>query len=284
MAILTIARAYGSGGKEIGKKIAGLLNYAYIDRKQILDDMKRVGTNWEEMAKYFDENQPTVIERYEWSYRGFVALNQSHILNYALNNRIVIMGRGGNFLLKGIPHALRIRTTAPIKKRVENVMKWQEIGNSENARWLIDKVDSEIAGAVYLIYGSAWDDPEQYDFVFDTSLQSYDEITSIIKDALEKKDKLYTEKTKNILQLKALAAKIKAEIAINPDLSSVSTLEVRLKEEALIEYGLFVGGIFHNMADKKLIEEIVKGLSGDVPIEFGFQYRSYPRIGDIQYK
>jgi cytidylate kinase len=283
MAILTIAREYGSGGKEIGKNVSGLLNYTYIDRKQILEDMKRVGTNWEEMAKYFDENQPTVVERYEWSYRGFVSLNQSHILHYALKNNIVIMGRGGNFLLKGVPHALRIRTVAPIEKRIENVMKWEDMGNSENARWLIDKVDSEMAGAVYLIYGSNWDDPEQYDFVFDTSLQTYDEIMDIVKDELEKRDKLCTEKAIDILKLKALAATIKMEIAINPDLS-VSTLEVGLKEEGLVGYGLHVGGVFHNMDDKKQIEEIVRGLSGDVPIELDFQYRMYPRIGDIQYK
>jgi cytidylate kinase len=283
MAILTIARQYGSGGKEIGQNVANLLNYAYIDRKQILEDMRKVGANWEEMAKYLDENQPTVIERFEWSYRGFVALNQSHILNYAMHDRIVIMGRGGNFLLKGIPHALRIRTIAPIEKRIENVMKWQDIGNSENARWLIEKVDSEIAGAVYLIYGSSWDDPEQYDFVFDTSIQTYDEITEIIKNELKKRDELCTEKAKNILKLKALASQIKAELAINPDLS-VPTLEVRFKEEGLVEYGLFVGGIFHNVDDKEKIEEIVKRLSGDIPVELDFHYRMYPRLGDLEYK
>jgi len=283
MPILTIAREYGSGGKEIGKNVAGLLNYAYIDRKQILEDMKKVGADWEELTKYLDENQPTAIERYEWSYRGFVALNQSHILHYALHNRVVIMGRGGNFLLKGIPHALRIRTIAPIEKRIENVMRWQEINNSEDARFLIEKADKEMAGAVYLIYGSAWDDPEQYDFVFDTSTQTYDEIMDIIKNELEKRDKLCTEKAIDTLKLKALAAKIRAEIAINPDLS-VSTLEVEFKEEGLVEYGLVARGVVHNMDDKKKIEEIVKKLSGDIPVEIGFQYRMYPRIGDIQYK
>ncbi|MCX5813828.1 MAG: cytidylate kinase-like family protein [Proteobacteria bacterium] len=283
MAILTIAREYGSGGKEIGKSIAGLLDYGYVDRKLILEDMKKVGASWEELTKYLDENQPTVIERYEWSYRGFVALNQSHILNYALHDRVVIMGRGGNFLLNGMPHALRIRTTAPIKKRIENVMRWQEINNSEDARFLIEKADKEMAGAVYLIYGSAWDDPEQYDFVFDTSTKTYDEIINIVKEELEKRDKVYTEKTGKVLQLKALAAKIRAEIAINSDLS-VSTLEVGFKEEGLVEYGLVAGGVVHNIDDKKNIEEIVKKLSGDVPVEFGFQYRMHPRLGDIQYK
>ena len=64
----------------------------------------------------------------------------------------------------------------------------------------------------------------------------------------------------------------------------MSTLEVILKEEGLVEYGLIAGGIVHNMDDKKRIEEMVNKLSGDVPVEFGFQYRAYPRIGDIQYK
>jgi len=283
MAILTIAREYGSGGKEIGRRIARLLNYVYVDRKLILEGMKKVSASWEEAAKYLDENQPTVVERYEWSYRGFVALNQSHILDYALHDRVVIMGRGGNFLLNGIPHALRIRTIAPIEKRIENVMKWEEIGNSENALFLIEKADKEMAGAVYLIYGSAWDDPEQYDFVFDTSTQTYDEIVDIVKEELEKRDKLYTEKAGKVLQLKALAAKIRAEIAINPDLS-VSTIEVGLKEEGLVKYGLIAEGVVHNLDDKKKIEEIVRKLSGDVPVELEFQYRMRPRLGDIQYK
>lgn len=283
MAILTIARQYGSGGKEVGRKVAALLDYAYFDRAQIFQEMKKAGIDWEKRAEYYDENQPNVWERYKWSYRGFVALNQSHILHYALRNRVVIMGRGGNFLLRDVPYALRIRLTAPIEKRVENVMKWNDINNTENARLLIEKVDREMAGAVYSIYGSTWDDPENYDFVFDAGRQTQDEIVDILKAELEKKDKLYTDKARAVLELKALAAKIKAAIAINPDLF-VSTLDVQLKEEGLVEYGLVVTGAIYNQTDKGKIEEAVKGLSGDVPVEFVFHKRMYPRFGELQFK
>ena len=34
MAILTIARKYGSGGREIGHAISEQLNYEYVDRKK----------------------------------------------------------------------------------------------------------------------------------------------------------------------------------------------------------------------------------------------------------
>ena len=282
MAILTIARRYGSGGREIGQAIAEQLNYEYVDRKKILDDMREEGKKWEELAKHFDENYPNIWERYDWSFRGFAALNQSYFLNYALKDNTVIMGRGGNFLLKGIPYALRVRIIAPIEKRIEKVMEREGV-NSENARLLIEKADREMAGAIYLIYGKDWDNPGEYEMVFNTGVQTADEIITSIKDALFKKEKYNTENARRILQLRTLAAKIKAAIATNPQFC-ISVLDVDPNEEGLIEKGLVLRGITYNQKDIKMIEEIAKKLSGDVPIECGLQYRWYPRLGPWQFK
>ena len=282
MAILTIARKYGSGGREIGKAIAEQLNYDYIDRGRILDDMRTEGKQWEERAKYFDENYPNLWERYDWSFRGFVALNQSYFLNYALRDKAVIMGRGGNFLLKGIPFVLRVRVIAPIEKRIEKVMEKEGV-NSENAKWLIEKADHEIARAIYLIYGRDWDNPAEYEMVFNTGIQSTDEIIATIKNALLEKEKFNTEKGRMILRLRALALKIKAEISTNPRYS-ISVLDVDPKEEGMIEKGIIIRGIVHNQDDIKEIEESAKRLAGDIPIECELQYRWYSRLGPWKFK
>jgi len=282
MAILTLARKYGSGGREIGQAIAEQLKYDYIDRRRILDDMRAEGRQWEERAKYFDENYPNVWERYDWAYRGFVALNQRYFLNYALKDKAVIMGRGGNFLLKGIPFALRVRVIAPIEKRIEKVMEREGV-NSENARWLIEKADHEMAGAIYLIYGRDWDSPAEYDMVFDTAVQPFGEIITSIKEALLEKERLNTEKARRILQLRALAAKIKAEISTNPRFC-LSVLDVDPKEEGMIEKGLVLRGIIHNQEYIKQIEELAKKLAGGIPIECALQYRWYSRLGPWQFK
>ena len=282
MAILTIARKYGSGGREIGQAIAHQVNYDYIDRGRILNDMRAEGKQWEEQAKHFDENYPDLWERYDWSFRGFVALNQSYFLSYASKDKTVIMGRGGNFLLKGIPFVLRVRIIAPIEKRMEKVMEREGV-NNENARWLIEKADHEMAGAIYLIYGRDWDNPAEYEMVFDTGIQTPDEIITTIKNGLLEKEKFNTEKASKILQLRALAAKIKAEITTDPRYS-ISVLDVDPKEEGLIEKGLILRGTIHNQKDIKLIEEIAKKLAGDVPIECELQYRWYSRVGPWQYK
>jgi len=282
MAILTISRKYGSGGREIGRAVADQLNYEYVDRKKILDDMKGAGKQWEDRAKYFDENYPSIWERYEWSYRGFVALNQSYFLDYALKDKVVIIGRGGNFLLKGVPHTLRIRVIAPMEKRIEKVMEREGV-NSQNARWWIEKADHEMAGAIYLIYGRNWDDESEYDMIFDTTLQTGDEIVASVKNALLEKEKYNTGKARRILQLRALAAKIKAKITTNPRFC-ISVLDVEPKEEGLVEKGLLLRGIVYNQTDIKQIEEIAKEIAGDVAVECGLQFRWFPRLGPWQFK
>jgi len=282
MAILTVARKFASGGREIGQEIARQLSYEYVDRGRILEDMRTEGKQWEEKAKYFDENYPDVWERHDWSFRGFVALNQYYFLNYALKDNVVIMGRGGNFLLKDVPHALRVRVIAPIEKRIERVMQREGV-NSENARWLIEKADREMAGAIYLIYGRNWDDPAEYDRVFDTGAQTFEEVIGKIKESLLEKEKKYTEGARRTLWLRVLAAKVKAAITTNPNFS-ISVLDVEPKEEGMTEQGLVVRGVVHNQKDIPEIEETAKKLAGDVTVECSLHYRWYSRLGPRQFK
>ncbi len=282
MGILTVSRQYGSGGREIGRAVAEVMHYEYVDRQRIIDDMREEGPLWKDTAEYFDENYPDIWERSDWAYRGFVALNQSHFLDYAVKGDTVIMGRGGNFLLKQFPFVLRIRTVAPMEKRIERIMAREGI-NTENARYLIEKADSEMAKAVYLIYGRNWDDPKEYDMVFDTSKQSQDEIVSALKDAIIEKDKKKTPEGLQALELRALAEKIKATVLSDPRFN-ISALDVDPKEEGMAKYGLIVQGLVHRKEDIGQIEEVARAMAGDMPIEFRVSCRTFPRFGRLRLK
>jgi cytidylate kinase len=282
MAILTISRQFGSGGREIGQACAELMHYEYVDRKRILEDMSKEGKTWEEKAKHFDENYPDLWERNDWAYRGFVALNQSHFLQYAIEGNAVIMGRGGNFLLNKYPFVLKIRIKAPLEKRIERVMTREGI-NSENAQYLIEKADSEMAKAVYLIYGKDWDDSNEYDIVLDTSIQGQDEIVSILKKALLEKDKLNTAEARQALELRSLAEKIKATVLTDPRFL-ISSFDVDPREEGLAQYGFLVQGLVHKHEDVDQIEDIVKKMAGDMPVEFRVSCKTISRFGRLHFK
>lgn len=266
MAILTVAREFASGGVEIGQAVAQQIGYDYLDRKAILEDMKAAGGRWEKLGEEFDERSPNVWERYDWSFLGFVALSQSIMLEHALKDRLVIMGRGANFLLKGISHVLSVRIVAPLPLRVERVMKREDI-DRETARWLVEKADAERSRALHYIYGKQWADAHEYDIVFNVGIQGEEEIISTIEKALAEKDKFYTEEAKTLLQHRAIAAKVKARIATNPKFL-VTTLEVVPRKGELV-----LRGVIRSREERKRIEEEAKAAAGDMPVRCELHHR-----------
>jgi len=266
MAILTISREFGSGGREIGQAISGLLRYEYVNKEKLLSDIKILDKKWEEWGKNLDEHCPTVWEKYDWSFRGFGALLQSRILDHALDDNVVIMGRGGNFLLKDIPHALRIRVAAPVDERIERIMKRESV-DKDTARWLAEKIDRERSCLIQLLYGKHWDDPSEYDMAFDAGAKTIEEIVNSVKNDLIEKAKLKTDQAKKILQMRSLAAKVKAGILTDPGIF-VPTLDVYHEGENII-----LRGVIHNPKEHKKIEDKAKQLAGDSHIKCELHYR-----------
>lgn len=266
MAILTISREIGSGGREIGYNISKLLNYEYIDKEKIFSDMRADGKKWEEWGKTLDEHRPSIWEKYDWSFQAWGALIQSHIFEYALKNNVVIMGRGGNFLLKGIHHALRIRITAPIEMRIKRITR-RDSTDEVTAKWLAEKTDKERAGFINALYGKDLNDPSEYDMVFDAGAKPIEEITDIVKNTLLERGKLATEDAMKNLRMRARAAKVKAGILIDSSFF-VPTLEVYPEGE-----GIILRAVIHSTKEHKRIEEKAKELAGDIPLKCELHYR-----------
>ncbi len=268
MAILTVSREFGSGGREIGLAVAGLLKYEYVNKERIIGDIRASGKKWEEYGKDLDEHCPTIWEKYDWSFKGFAALLQSRILHYALKDNVVIMGRGGNFLLENVPHALRIRVIAPIEKRVERIINRDSV-DRDTAHWLAEKIDKERACMIQTMYGKHWDDPKKYDISFDTGILTINEIARTVKDALIERDKFKTKEAQETLYLMAKASDIKAGILTDPGLF-IPTLDVHYDTKGK---SIVLRGVTHNPEEHKKIEDAAKKLAGDVSLKCELHYR-----------
>lgn len=266
MAILTISRQIGSVDKEITQSMADAWHYDYIDRERILEDMGAQGPQWEEFGKEFDERNPTLWERYDRSYRGYVALSQSIILHHALKDAVIIVGRGGNFLLREVPYSLNVRIVAPLEHRVEAIARREGLSR-EAAGLIVKKVDKDMAGAVRLIYGKEIDDPATYDLFFDTGVLPIHEVFAAIKAALSGKDGLKTPEAEKTLRMKALATAVKAGIVTSPTFF-IPVFDVLPGKDRLL-----VTGIVHNSEEHRKVEAAVRRLAGEVPVECSLHYR-----------
>lgn len=266
MAVLTISRDLGSGGREVGLMLSNSLKYRFVNREHILASLKAAGHKWERWAEGLDEHTPRVWEKYDWSYRGFVAMVQSTIMKEAVSNRVIIIGRGGNYLLKGVPHALRVRVVAPFEERIARVSGREGI-DEDSARWLIERTNRERAGFLLTVYGRDGKDPADYDLVFDSAATPIERIAAEISGRLAEKDRLIDEKSIKGLEMRALAAEIKARLLTSLPFF-MSTLEVEFDGEAIC-----VRGIVRLPRERALVMGEAGKMVGEAPLRFELRYR-----------
>jgi cytidylate kinase len=272
MAILTISREIGTEGLEIGKKIAEEMGYEFFDKERVLQELKTEGPRWEEVVDRLDSHAPSLWEKYDWHYMGYIALAQSHILDCALSGKVVILGRGGNFLLENIPYALRVRVVAPIEARLKRATEDQSCNdfvcvNTDTSRRLLEKADRESENFIRSEFGKDWNDPMAYDMVLNMVGTRMEDAVEALKILIGRKETLRDAHTESQLKRRALAARVKAAIFTNP-VFSVPTLEVfDVGDEIVLK------GVVHNVKEHKLIEEEAKKIAGSAPVRCELHYR-----------
>lgn len=266
MAILTISREHGTGGEFIGRLIADRLNYIYVDKETLYQEIAASGPRWERSARELDEVCPTFWERHDWEYRGYVALMESKILDYAAADRAVIVGRAGAILLRQVPFCLRVRLQAPLEIRLKRLME-RETLSQKAARRLIKQLDRDRAGYYKVNYGVKWRQAEGYDMIMNTASLSFDQVADNLMGALAEKDLLATPAAKKDLAHLALAYRLKARLATDPRLF-IPTLRVKLAD-GLIK----VSGIVHIPQEGELAQKIAQEVCGAHPFRLDLHHR-----------
>jgi cytidylate kinase len=267
MAILAISREYGSGGREIGRRLAQRLNYAYVDKECLFLDLDRVGKRWGQAARDLDEVCPTFWERHDWQYHGYITQLESLILDYAAADKVVIIGRGAFLLLREVPFCLKARLVAPLEVRLERIMVSESLVREE-AEELIARVDQERACYLQANYEKAWDEEGSYDCVLNTGTLTYDQVVELLIEGLAEKELLATPEAKARLADLALAARVKARLATDPRVLA-PTLKVFWDDGTIV-----VSGVIHTLKELHLVQEIVHEVVGTRLIRFDLHHRT----------
>ena len=266
MAILALSRKVGSGTREIGESVAQALNYEFVGIRKIQERMSSVGEKWEHLGKTYGENYPTFLERHNLAFAGYVALAKWIVLQFALEDNVVIVSRGSNFLLKGIPYAFRVRVTAPTEDRIERIMAREGV-RRDVAKMLIERADQEMSRSISYIFGKDWDNPSDYDLVVETVTATTKQITDNLVKELIHRDSLRTEDALRALALRTKAHEIIAGILVNPKLH-MPILDVQPQGD-----GLVLRGVADNSYTSERAEDIAKRIAGDIPIKFSIHSR-----------
>jgi osmotically-inducible protein OsmY len=195
-----------------------------------------------------------------------VTLEENSIYQHATKDNVVIMGRGGNWLLKDVPHALRIRITAPIEKRIENICERESI-DRESAQKMVEEADHERASYLKTVYHKDWTKPRHYDMVYNMGSMGFDDVVEQIIVEIQAKDKLATSKAKEKLAQMALAAKVKSGIVTDLK-TSIPTLEVVHDGKAIV-----LKGVVGDAKEHKRADEIAEKLAAPTKVKSKLRFR-----------
>jgi len=231
MPIVTIAHETGSGGPEIGAALAARLGYRYVDREMISQAALKYGVV-EDRLTQLDETKPSLFERFDVETRQHITIIQCGLFDVAEQDDVVINSRGGQVLLQGIAHVLRIRVIAPFELRVKRVMKKMtgQMGESVDVRTTAEMVrrsDHEKFGRMRYLYDVDWGDPALYDLVINTERLTIEAAVEVILGLLHRPEIAATEESRQAVRDRALASRVRAALATHPE-----TRKYRINVEA----------------------------------------------------
>ena len=231
MSIVAISHEIGSGGPEIGQQLADRLGYKYVDQELIADTAHRYGL-LEEKLSHLDESKPSLFERFDAETRRYITAIQTSLFEFAEHDNVVLMGRGGQWLLRGIPHALRVRVMAPFELRVKWLAKKLagSMGEAANMRTVTEMArrdDTERAGRMRYLYEVDLADPALYDLVINTEKLSVGAAVELIAGGARRPELQTTDAATQLVADRSLASRVQVALATNPE-----TRQYRITVEA----------------------------------------------------
>ena len=200
--VITIARQYGSGGREIGEKVAELLSIPLYDRELITLSAKNSGFS-EEALENADEKAANsllyTLAMGSGSYGmpgGFgykmpindqlFVMQSDTIRRLARENDCVIVGRAADYVLRDNPARLSVFLYADIADRKRRIAERHALTEAK-AMDLINKTDRRRSNYYNYYTGGKWGKLDQYHLAINTSLLGIEGTAALIADAAKKK-------------------------------------------------------------------------------------------------
>ena len=182
--IITIAREYGSGGAEVGRKVAESLGWEFLDGS-LIQKIAAVARVPASVAREYDERPSSRLERFAAGFRfaasesyasgrleiadanSMRALTEHVIRTAADIGSCVVVGRGSQCILRDRDDALHVFVYAPIKARMQRLNG--RFSQERDLRDTMADIDRERATYIHQHYGRIWDDICLYDLCVNTA-------------------------------------------------------------------------------------------------------------------
>jgi cytidylate kinase len=217
MPVITVGRQFGAGGATVGRMLADRLHADFLDSNLIDEVAHRLQVPKEEVEAE-DEHPGSLLARLlvalgsasseplippeatAWTppnaaptfdtRKAVLTITQHVIQEAARGGNVVIVGRGGAYILRDFPGALHVFLRASEAVRVKAIMQRFNITSEDEAKRRLKQTDENWTSYIRQVYGHDRNHPAHYDMVLDTGRLGYDTTIEAILVALKERKPL----------------------------------------------------------------------------------------------
>ena len=201
--IITIARQYGSGGREIGEKVAKDLGIPLYDRELIAAAAAKGNLN-ETVIKNSEESAAnsllytlamgsnvlgaTMHFGYKMPLNDKLFILQSEVIKeYAAEGSCVVIGRCADYVLRDEPNILRLFIYGDLDHREARVHERHPELRSSQIIDVINKTDKRRSSYYNFYTGNKWGKYDNYDMAINSSTLGIEGTAELIVEFAKKK-------------------------------------------------------------------------------------------------
>jgi hypothetical protein len=159
-------------------------------------------------------------------------VTQAALYELASKGRVIIVGRGGQVLLKDLPGILHLRFISPFEVRVKRLVAAGGFEEKQAVRFL-RQGDQDSFGFIHTFFHVNWDDPGLYDLILNTGKISMETAINLVTETARSSD-ISGKEEETREKLADLALVQKAEARLMDILGAdVRQVEVEVKKGVL---------------------------------------------------
>lgn len=186
MAVITISRQFGAGGKTLAQKLAKSLNYTIVHDEIIEklaqkfkltpDGVRAYETEvHQDLAPDSDLLSPKrfldyIIDPHKkyMDAKEYESLLKKIIPDIAEKDKVIILGRGSQFILKDRPHTCHLLLVASLADRIRFVQEKYNLSPSD-AEKIVNRQSKRRMKLMKVFHHEDFDQPLHYDLVLNMS-------------------------------------------------------------------------------------------------------------------
>lgn len=255
MPVIALTHEMGSLAKDVAERLAADMGLALM-RHELEDHVAERMHVKPSLVRRMREGKAGMLERMRTDKTTLAIYTAEELYELAAAGNVVLRGWGATMLLRPVSHAVRVRITRSLDKRIAWLMDNLDLKDEDAAAAEIRRSDDAHAHRMNEQFGVRWGDPRLYDMVLNTDRLSVESCASLIRELTQRPEFQETGVSRATLRNLTLAAHVRAALRTSPD-TDHTNVTVEADGDSVV-----LRGIVDDADELKATEEVARRVPG----------------------